>query len=134
MNIGRAAALSGVSAKAIRYYESIGLIRPAIRAGNGYRDFDDQDVHVLRFVHRARSLGFSVAEVADLIALYGDSTRASGDVRHIALLAIDRIGAKIAELESMRVVLQDLVERCHGDDRPECPILDDLAGEEVEAG
>jgi len=131
MNIGRAAALSGVSAKAIRYYESIGLIRPAIRAGNGYRDFDAQDVHVLRFVHRARSLGFSVAEVGDLIALYGDSTRASGDVRHIALQAIERIGAKIGELESMRAVLHDLVERCHGDDRPDCPILDDLAGDEA---
>jgi len=132
MNIGRAAALSGVSAKAIRYYESIGLIRPAVRAGNGYRDFNAQDVHVLRFVHRARDLGFSVSEVGELIALYADRERASADVREIAQHAIDRIGGKIGELESMRAVLQDLVRRCHGDDRPDCPILDDLAGGEID--
>jgi len=129
MNIGEAASRSGVSAKAIRYYESIGLILPAQRAENGYRDFSEQDVHMLRFVHRARNLGFSVAEAAELLSLYRDRNRASADVRNLGKQAISRIETKIDELASMRAVLTDLVQRCHGDDRPDCPILDDLAGQ-----
>ena len=128
MNIGDAARASGVSAKAIRYYESVGLIRPAQRAENGYRDFSEQDVHMLRFVHRARGLGFSVAEAGELLSLYQDRNRASADVQAIGKQAISRVENKLAELQSMRVVLTDLVRRCHGDERPECPILDDLAG------
>jgi Cu(I)-responsive transcriptional regulator len=127
MNIGEAAALAGVSSKAIRYYESVGLIQRAQRAENGYRDFSDQDVHMLRFINRARSLGFSVAEVGDLVELYSDRRRASADVREVAAGAIARIEAKIDELEGMRATLRHLVRKCHGDDRPDCPILDDLA-------
>ena len=128
MNISQAADQSGVSAKAIRYYESIALIQPARRSGNGYRDFGADDVHMLRFIARARGLGFSVAEVADLLALYRDKSRASAQVRGLALSAIGRIEDKIAELRSISTALSELVARCHGDDRPDCPILDDLAG------
>lgn len=128
MNISQAADQSGVSAKAIRYYESIALIQPARRSGNGYRDFGADDVHMLRFIARARGLGFSVAEVADLLALYRDKSRASAQVRGLAANAIGRIEVKIAELRSISTALSELVARCHGDDRPDCPILDDLAG------
>ena len=128
MNISQAADQSGVSAKAIRYYESIALIQPARRGENGYRDFVDEDVHMLRFVARARGLGFSVAEVSDLLALYRDKSRASAQVRGLAASAIDRIEEKIAELQSISTALSDLVARCQGDDRPDCPILDDLSG------
>ncbi|MFP6697740.1 MAG: Cu(I)-responsive transcriptional regulator [Alphaproteobacteria bacterium] len=128
MNISQAADQSGVSAKAIRYYESIALIQPARRSGNGYRDFGADDVHMLRFIARARGLGFSVAEVADLLALYRDKSRASAQVRGLAANAIGRIEDKIAELRSISTALSELVARCHGDDRPDCPILDDLAG------
>jgi len=125
MNISQAADQSGVSAKAIRYYESIALIQPARRSGNGYRDFGADDVHMLRFIARARGLGFSVA---DLLALYRDKSRASAQVRGLAANAIGRIEDKIAELRSISTALSELVARCHGDDRPDCPILDDLAG------
>ncbi|MDP6563879.1 MAG: Cu(I)-responsive transcriptional regulator [Alphaproteobacteria bacterium] len=128
MNISQAAVQSGVSSKAIRYYEGIGLIEPARRSDNGYRDFDDGDVHMLRFVARARGLGFSVIEVAELLALYRDRERASAQVRKVAQGAIRRIEDKVAELQSMGDTLKHLVERCHGDQRPDCPILDDLAG------
>ncbi len=128
MNISQAADQSGVSAKAIRYYESIALIQPARRSGNGYRDFGADDVHMLRFIARARGLGFSVAEVADLLALYRDKSRASAQVRGLAANAIGRIEDKIAELRSISTALSELVARCHGDDRPDCPILDDLSG------
>ena len=128
MNISQAADQSGVSAKAIRYYESIALIQPARRSGNGYRDFGADDVHKLRFIARARGLGFSVAEVADLLALYRDKSRASAQVRGLAANAIGRIEDKIAELRSISTALSELVARCHSDDRPDCPILDDLAG------
>ena len=128
MNISQAADQSGVSAKAIRYYESIALIQPARRSGNGYRDFGADDVHILRFITRARGLGFSVAEVADLLALYRDKSRASAQVRGLAASAIGRIEDKIAELRSISIALSDLVARCHGDDRPDCPILDNLSG------
>ena len=128
MNISQAADQSGVSAKAIRYYESIALIQPARRSGNGYRDFGAGDVHMLRFIARARGLGFSVAEVADLLALYRDKSRASAQVRGLAANATGRIEDKIAELRSISTALSELVARCHGDDLPDCPILDDLAG------
>lgn len=128
MNIGQAAERSGVPAKTIRYYEDIGLISRPVRAENGYRDFSEADVHMLRFIARARSLGFSVREVGELLGLYHDRSRASSAVKAVAEQAINRIDTKIGELVSMRSTLSDLAERCHGDQRPECPILDDLAG------
>ena len=128
MNISEASRGSGVSAKAIRYYESINLITPARRAGNGYRDFNGDDVHMLRFIARARGLGFSVLEVAARLALDKDKSRASAQVRGLAEKAIARMGEKIRELQSISVVLSDLVARCQGNDRPDCPILDDLSG------
>ena len=128
MNIGEASALSGLPAKTIRYYEEIGLVRPAHRAANGYRDYGESDVRALTFLQRARSLGFSVRECRDLLALYRDRHRASADVKAVALRRVGDIDRKIAELQAMRGALVDLAERCHGDDRPECPIIDDLAG------
>ena len=127
MNISEASRGSGVSAKAIRYYESINLITPALRAGNGYRDFNGDDIQMLRFIARARGLGFSVLEVADLLALYKDKTRASAQLRGLAEKAIARMGEKITELKSISMVLSDLVARCQGNDRPDCPILADLS-------
>lgn len=118
---------SSVPAKTIRYYEQIGLIRPAVRSANGYRHYDERDVQTLRFIHRARSLGFSVKDVGNLLALWMDKNRASSGVKALAGNHVARIDRKIAELESMRRTLIHLMERCHGDDRPECPILDDLA-------
>lgn len=130
MNIGEAAARSGLSPKTIRYYESIDLVTAPGRTDGGYRDYDVRDVHVLRFLHRARGLGFSVRECRDLLALYHDRDRASAHVKAIALHHIDDIDRRIAELETLRDTLGELAARCHGDDRPDCPILDDLAGAE----
>ena len=127
MTIGRIAKLSGVPAKTIRYYEEIGLLPAAERAANGYRVYDARAVNVLRFASRARSLGFPIRDVESLLALWGDEQRKSSEVRAIARGQIVAIDHKIAELEGMRATLQHLVERCHGDDRPECPILDELA-------
>ena len=127
MNIGEAAARSGLSPKTIRYYESIDLVAAPGRTDGGYRDYDARDVHVLHFLHRARGLGFSVRECRDLLALYQDRDRASADVKAIALRHIGDIDRKITELETLRDTLNDLATRCHGDDRPDCPILDDLA-------
>jgi Cu(I)-responsive transcriptional regulator len=126
MNIGDVAALSGLPAKTIRYYEDIGLIRPR-RAGNGYRAFAPDDVHKLAFLGRARSLGFSIEECRTLAALYEDEARASGDVKQVAEAHLGQIDRKIAELQAMRATLARLIRHCHGDDRPDCPILDDLA-------
>ena len=128
MNIGEASALSGLPAKTIRYYEEIGLVRPARRAAKGYPHKRGTDVRTLVFLQRARSLGFSVRECRDLLALYRDRHRASADVKAVALRRVGDIDRKIAELQAMRGALVDLAERCHGDDRPECPIIDDLAG------
>ncbi|NBC32541.1 MAG: Cu(I)-responsive transcriptional regulator [Alphaproteobacteria bacterium] len=128
MNIGQAAAQSGVPAKTIRYYEDIGLVAPASRRGNNYRDYAEEDVAVLRFLKRARSLGFSVEDCRGLLSLYRDRQRASADVKALARSRVAEIDRKIAELESMRATLLDLIERCHGDARPDCPILEDLAG------
>lgn len=128
MNIGDVAARAGVPAKTIRYYESIGLIPKATRSSGGYRTYSDKDLATLRFVQRARSLGFSVKDVGRLLALWRDSHRASADVHRMALGHVAAIDRKIAELDSIRRTLVDLVRRCHGDDRPDCPIIDDLAG------
>jgi MerR family copper efflux transcriptional regulator len=129
MNIGDAATETGVTAKTIRYYESIGLIPQAARTGSGYRQFSDKDVKTLHFIKRARSLGFSVEAIDELLSLYRDHNRASGDVKAIAQSRIADIETKVVELESMKATLAHLVHRCHGDDRPDCPILDDLAGD-----
>lgn len=128
MNIGQAANASGVSAKMIRYYEQIGLIRPPSRTDSNYRVYDSNDVHVLRFIRRARTLGFSMEETSALLALWQDKARASAEVRDIASGHVAALEAKIAELESMVGTLKHLVHCCQGDDRPDCPILDDLAG------
>ncbi|NJO38740.1 MAG: Cu(I)-responsive transcriptional regulator [Rhizobiales bacterium] len=133
MNIGEAAERSGLPAKTIRYYEDIGLVVPRARKTNGYRDYDEQDLHRLRFVQRGRSLGFSVEECRDLLDLYRDRHRASADVKAVAEHRISDIRRKIAELQSMEQALSRLVEHCHGDARPDCPILDDLAGEPRDA-
>ncbi|NQV21992.1 MAG: Cu(I)-responsive transcriptional regulator [Rhodospirillales bacterium] len=127
MRIGEAAERSGVSAKTIRYYEEIGLILPAGRAQNGYRLYSPEDVQTLRFINRARGLGFSVDDCADLLALYRDRQRSSADVKAIAERNIGRIRQKIDELRTMETALDTLVDKCHGDERPDCPILDDMA-------
>jgi MerR family copper efflux transcriptional regulator len=128
MNIGQAADASGVSAKMIRYYEEIGLIRPPARTGSNYRVYGSDEVHVLRFIRRARTLGFSIEETSALLALWQDKSRASGEVREIAADHISALETKIAELQSMVGTLKHLVHCCQGDNRPDCPILDDLAG------
>lgn len=127
MNIGDVAEASGLPAKTIRYYEDIGFVRPA-RGRNGYRDFGENDVHKLTFLARARSLGFSIHDCRALLSLYEDRGRASSDVKAVAEHHLRRIDAKIAELDGLRSTLARLVALCHGDHRPDCPILDDLAG------
>ena len=126
MNIGKAAAASGVSAKMIRYYESIDLLAAARRTEAGYRFYTDEDVHVLRFIRRARDLGFSLADIAELLALWRDQRRASADVKRIALEHVAALERKIAELQGMASTLRTLAAHCHGDARPDCPILTDL--------
>jgi len=127
MNIGIASEKSGLPSKTIRYYEDIGLLSPA-RTDNGYRDYSMADVHRLRFLQRSRSLGFSVDECRELLSLYHDKERASADVKAIAEAKLVEIDRKIAELVGLRHLLHHLVERCQGDDRPDCPIIDELAG------
>ena len=127
MQIGDVSKQSGLPVKTIRYYEDIGLICP-FRGPNGYRDFSESDVHKLAFLARARSLGFTIEDCRALLALYEDRHRASADVKRVAEEHLARIERKLAALEGMRAVLAHLVERCQGDERPECPILDDLAG------
>ena len=129
MQIGTVADMSGVSAKAIRYYESIGLIEAASRSHSGYRIYGERDLRTLRFIQRARSLGFSVEEVGALLTLWRDTDRHSAQVKALAGRHVEEIDRKIAELGGMRDTLTDLMEHCHGDNRPDCPILDDLAGE-----
>lgn len=126
MSIGEAASQSGVPPKTIRYYEEIGLIGPAERLENRYRAYDDNDVQTLRFIQRARSLGFSLKEVASLLSLYRDRRRASRDVKRLALSHVAELDRKIAEMKAIRDTIADLAERCHGDQRPECPILEEL--------
>ncbi len=129
MKISDAAQRSGVSAKMIRYYESIGLLAPAPRRDNTYRDFDERDVHDLRFIRRARSLGFSIEEITRLLALWRDRSRPSREVKEIASAHIAALSERIAELQSMVSTLEHLSSHCHGDQRPDCPILADLGGE-----
>lgn len=131
MNIGDAARVSGVSAKMIRHYESIGLVKAARRTDAGYRLYGEQDVRVLQFIHRGRALGFSLDQIRDLLALWEDQHRASADVRALALAHIEELNRKIAEMEAMRRTLEGLAKSCHGDARSACPILDDLAASEI---
>ncbi|MEO0976845.1 MAG: Cu(I)-responsive transcriptional regulator [Pseudomonadota bacterium] len=127
MNIGTASEQSRLPVKTIRYYEDIGLVRP-LRSENGYRDFSDTDLQRLKFLQRARSLGFSIEECRELLSLYEDGNRASADVKAITQSKISEIDRKIDELRSLRKVLTTLSDACHGDSRPTCPIIDDLAG------
>ena len=127
MNIGEAARQSDLPAKTIRYYEDIDLVKPS-RSGNGYRDYSETDVHRLRFLQRSRSLGFTIEECRLLLSLYEDDQRASSDVKAVANQKIDQIDQKIKELKSLKKTLSALAENCHGDDKPDCPIIDDLAG------
>ena len=126
-NIGATAAASGVSAKMIRHYEAIGLIGAARRTGAGYRVYDERDVQVLQFIHRSRELGFSLEQIKTLLALWHDKQRASKDVRAMAKQHIAELDRKIADLQAMRRTLETLAAKCHGDERPDCPILDDLS-------
>ena len=128
MNIGDVAERSGLPAKTIRYYEDIGLIRPH-RSANGYRCFAEKDLHKLAFLARARALGFSIEDCRTLLGLYEDDTRASADVKALAQEHLSKIEAKIADLEAMRDTLTELVHCCAGNNRPDCPILKDLAGD-----
>ena len=127
MNIGDAARASGASAKMIRHYETLGLLKRTRRSLGGYRLYDDTDVHTLRFIRRARDLGFSMADITRLLGLWQDRRRASAAVRRIAQAHISDLDRRIAEMQDLRRTLEHLVHHCHGDQRPECPILDDLA-------
>ncbi|ANN78333.1 Cu(I)-responsive transcriptional regulator [Bordetella flabilis] len=126
MNIGQAAAASGISAKMIRYYESIGLTAAPSRTGSGYRIYNDSDVHTLRFIRRARDLGFSIEQMRDLLALWRDRSRASGDVKRIAMEHVAELERKARALQQMADTLHHLADHCHGDDRPDCPIIEEL--------
>lgn len=127
MNIGQAAEASGVSAKMIRHYESIGLVPKAERTESGYRVYTDGDIHALRFVRRARDLGFSVEQIGELLALWQNRERASADVKRLALDHVAELKRKVAALEQMIDTLSTLATHCHGDDRPDCPIIKSLA-------
>jgi MerR family transcriptional regulator, copper efflux regulator len=127
MNIGEAAKESGVNAKLIRHYESIGIIPKASRSEAGYRKYSEADVHILKFVKRARALGFSMMEIKKLVSLWRNKSRASVEVKNLALRHVDAMEGKIQELQEMVRTLRHLAKNCHGDSRPDCPILDDLA-------
>ncbi|MNQ28474.1 HTH-type transcriptional regulator HmrR [compost metagenome] len=127
MNIGQAATFSGVSAKMIRYYEQIGLIPKASRSDAGYRNYSAADAHSLRFIRRARDLGFSVEQISELLVLWHDRDRASANVKAMALQHVAGLNGKIAELQAMAQTLGHLADHCHGNVRPDCPILADLA-------
>ncbi len=127
MNIGEAARASGVTAKMIRYYESVGLLAPKARTDSGYRIYGPTEVHTLRFIRQARRLGFLVDDIRKLLALWQDRTRASSEVKAIALEHIAELELRIAELTEMRDTLAQLAHHCHGDERPDCPILDELS-------
>ncbi len=127
MNIGQAAKASGLPAKTIRYYEDIGLVPPPARRDSGFRDYGTRDVHLLRFVARARGLGFTVEECRQLLALWQDQDRAAGDVKRLTQERIALIDDKIAQLQGLRASLDHLARSCHGGNRPDCPILEGLA-------
>ncbi len=127
MNIGAASAATGINAKMIRHYEAIGLLPPPARHENSYRDYGEFEVHELRFIKRARKLGFSISEIGLLLALWRDKGRPSREVQRIANSHLADLEVRIAEMQAMAGTLRELVHACHGDDRPDCPILDDLA-------
>lgn len=127
IGIGEAARASGVSAKMVRHYESLGLLGQVARTDSGYRQYGAADVHTLRFIRRARDLGFSMAEIAELVSLWHDRSRASADVKRIAQRHLAELEQRIVALQDMRRTLDDLLCHCHGDARPDCPILDELA-------
>ena len=127
MNIGQASAATGVSTKMIRYYESVGLIRPADRTMSNYRSFSERDINDLRFIRRARNLGFSVEEITQLLSLWRDQGRPSREVKAIAARHLDDLESRIREMQAMAATLKHLAKCCAGDDRPDCPILEDLA-------
>ncbi len=127
MKIGQAAAAAGISERMIRHYEKVGLIAPAARRDSGYRDYDERDIHTLRFIGRARGLGFPLEEIRKLLALWHDRERLSADVKSLALARAAELQRKARELDAMRRTLERLAQTCHGDERPDCPIIDDLA-------
>lgn len=129
MKIGEASAASGVSQRMIRHYEKIGLMPPATRRHSGYRDYDQRDLHTLKFIGRARDAGFPIEEIRQLLALWSDQDRSSADVKALALARADELKRKAKELDAMRRTLEELAARCHGDERPDCPILGELEGE-----
>jgi Cu(I)-responsive transcriptional regulator len=130
VNIGEAAKQSGVSAKMVRHYESLGLLGAVARTDSGYRLYSAVDVHTLRFIKRCRDLGFSMAEIGELVGLWQNKRRASANVKKIAQKHMDELSERIAAMQAMQRTLSTLLDCCHGDDRPDCPILDDLAGKE----
>lgn len=134
MNIGEAAHASGISAKMIRHYESIDLIKPSARTEAGYRTYHENDLHTLRFIKRARKLGFALDQIRDLLSLWNDAHRASADVKAIALAHVEDLNKRVAELTEMRDTLQHLAQTCNGDSRADCPILQGLAQSEGESG
>ena len=127
VNIGDAAKLSGVSPKMVRHYESLGLLPAVARTDNGYRQYSEAEVHTLRFIKRSRDLGFSMGEIGELVGLWQNRRRASANVRRIAQKHADELAQKIAAMQEMQKTLRHLIHCCHGDERPECPILEDLA-------
>ena len=127
VNIGEASRLSGVSAKMLRHYESLALLGQVTRTDSGYRQYSEADVHTLRFIKRSRDLGFSMAEIAELVNLWHNRRRASASVKRIAQKHVDDLTQRIEAMQAMQRSLQNLLHHCHGDDRPDCPILDDLA-------
>jgi len=127
VNIGEASRLSGVSAKMVRHYESLGLLPRVGRTGSGYRQYSQAEVHTLQFIKRSRELGFSMDEIAELVSLWQNRRRASGSVKRIAQQHADALAQRIDAMQAMQRTLQQLIHCCHGDDRPDCPILDDLA-------
>jgi len=129
MKIGDASVASGVSQRMIRHYEKIGLMPKATRRDSGYRDYDERDLHTLRFIGRARDLGFPIEEIRQLLALWQDRERSSADVKALALTRAAQLKRKARELDEMRRSLELLAARCHGEDRPDCPILDGLQGD-----
>jgi len=134
MKIGEASGQSGISERMIRHYEKIGLIAPAARRDSGYRDYDERDVHSLRFIGRARDLGFPIEEIRQLLALWQDRSRSSADVKALALARAAELKRKARELDAMRRTLERLAAECHGDERPGCPILEDLEAAEHDPG
>lgn len=128
VNIGEAARLSGVSAKMVRHYESLGLLPHVGRTDSGYRQYSEAEVHTLRFIKRSRELGFSMEEIAELVGLWQNRRRASASVRRIAQKHAAELAQRVEAMQAMQRTLEHLIHCCHGDERPDCPILDDLAG------